>query len=95
MRRAKKKKGEIRKSRRLWEIELANSIKDRKNFKYFSNNKKQNSSIGPLHLESDIITTNMENGKILNNDFGNNVPEFNLSYRKKIEDPMIYFRINK
>ena len=37
----------------------------------------------------------MENGKILNNDFGNNVPEFNLSYRKKIEDPMIYFRINK
>ena len=35
------KKGEIRKSRRLWEIELANSIKDRENFKYFSNNKKQ------------------------------------------------------
>ena len=35
------KKGEIRKSKRLFEIELQNSIKDSKNFfKHFTNNKK-------------------------------------------------------
>ena len=35
------KKGKIRKSKRLCEIELANSVNDSKNlFKYFSNNKK-------------------------------------------------------
>ena len=34
------KKEEIRKSKRLCEIELTNSIKESKTFKYFSNNKK-------------------------------------------------------
>ena len=49
-------KGEIRKNQRLCGIELANSIKDNKNFfKYFINNKKQKSSIGPLHEEGEII----------------------------------------
>ena len=45
------KKGEIRKRKSLWEIKLANSIKDNKIFllKYLSNNKKQKSSIGSLH----------------------------------------------
>ena len=63
------KKGEIRKSKRLCETELANSIKDSKNFfKYFSNNKKQKSSIGPLHEEGDV-TTDIEIAEILNNHF--------------------------
>ena len=58
------------KSKRLCEIESANSIKDRKNiFKYFSNNKKQKRSVGPLHEEGDIITTNMEIAELLNNHF--------------------------
>ena len=45
----------------------------------------------PLHEEGNIITTDIEISEILNNHFGtvftsenlNNVPEFNLSYRKK------------
>ena len=48
-------------------------------------------------------TTDVENSKMLNNHFSivftsenlNNVPEFNLSYTKKIEAPMTYFRINE
>ena len=40
---------------------------------------------------------------MLNNDFSNvfisqnfnNVPDFNLSYKKKIKAPMTYFRINE
>ena len=40
--RLQSKKGEIRKSKKLCEIELANNIKYIKNFfKYYSNNKKQ------------------------------------------------------
>ena len=47
-------------SNRLCEIELANSIKDTKNFfKYFSNNKKQKSGIGLLHEEGENITTDI------------------------------------
>ena len=54
------KKGEIRKSKRLCEIKLANNIKDSKNFfKYFSNNKKPKSSIGPLQ-EGENITANID-----------------------------------
>ena len=50
------KKGQIRKSKRLCEIELANSIKGSKIFfKYFSNNKRQKCSIGTLHEEGEII----------------------------------------
>ena len=84
------KKGEIKK--RLCKIELVNHIKYSKNFyKYFSNKNK--SSIDPLHEEGDIITTDIEIEEILNKHFGtaftsenlNNVPEFNLSYGKKIE----------
>ena len=90
------KKEEIRKIKRLCEIELANSIKDNKNFfKYFSNNKKQKSSIGPLHEERDIIIQ-VEIAEILNNHLGtvftldnlSNDPDFNLSYRKKIKAPI-------
>ena len=63
----RKKKGEIRKSKRLFEIELANSIKDCKNFfKYFSNNKKQKGNIGPLHKEGENITTDIEVKNIRN-----------------------------
>ena len=87
------KKGEIRKRKRL--CELANRLKDIKHFfKYFSNNKKQKSSIGLLLLEEgNIILTDTEIADILNNHFGsvfttenlNNIPDFNLSYMKKIE----------
>ena len=56
-----------------------------------------------MHEEGDIITTDIRycrNNKYL---FWycflyeniNNVPEFNLSYRKNIEAPVTYFRINK
>ena len=65
------KKGEIRRSSRPYEIELANSIKYSKHFKqYFGNNYKQKSSIGPLHEEGDIITTGTEIADMLNNYFG-------------------------
>ena len=98
------KKGEIRKSKRLCEIELANNIKDSKQFfKYFSNNKKQKSSIGPLLEEGNIISTDIEIADILNNHFGsvfttenlNNIPDFNLSHNKKIESPMALIRITE
>ena len=80
-------KEEIRKNKRVCKIELANSIQDCKGlFKYFSNNKKHKSSIGPLMEEGDIIATDIEIADILNNHFGsisttenlNNVPEFDL-----------------
>ena len=58
------KKGEIRKNKRLCEIELENSVKDSKHFfKYFSNNKKQKSSIGPLHEEYGEKENWVEQGK--------------------------------
>ena len=55
-----------------------------------------------MHEEGEIITTDIEITEILNNPFStvstsdnlNNVPEFNLSYRKKIEAPKTYFKIN-
>ena len=50
-----KKKGEIKKSKRLCRIELANIIKDSKNFFKYFNYKNQKSSIGPLHEEGEII----------------------------------------
>ena len=54
-------KGEIRKSKRLCEIELANSIKDSQYFfKYFRNNKIPKSSIDLSHEEGDFITTDIE-----------------------------------
>ena len=60
-------------------------------FKYFNNNKKQKSSIGPLHEEGEIITTDIKIVEMLNNHFGtvftsknrNNVHDFDLTYRKK------------
>ena len=91
----KRKKGETRKSKRLCEIELANSIKGSKNvFKYIRNNKKQKSSIGKLQEEGENITIDIEIPEILNYSETLNVPDFNSSYRKKIEAPMTYFRIN-
>ena len=91
----KRKKGETRKSKRLCEIELANSIKGSKNvFKYMRNNKKQKSSMRPLQKEEENITTDIEISEILNCSETLNVPDFNSSYRKKIEAPMTYFRIN-
>ena len=56
-----------------------------------------------LYEGGDIITPDIEIAEILNNEFGtvftsenlNNVPEFNLLYRKKIEFLMAYFRINE
>ena len=56
-----RKKAEIRKSKRLCQIKLANGIKDSKNFlKYFSNNNNKKNSKSPLHEEGDIITTDTE-----------------------------------
>ena len=61
------KKGEIRKSKRLCEIKLASIIKvSKKFFKYFSNNKKQKSSIVPLNEEGEIITIDIEIAEMLN-----------------------------
>ena len=59
--------------------------------------------MGPLIEEDNIITMDIVIIEILNNYFGsiftsenlNNIPEFNLSYRKKIKTPMTYFRINE
>ena len=56
-----------------------------------------------MHEEGENITTDIEIAEILNNHFSsvftsenlNNVPDFNLSYRKRIEAPMTYFRINE
>ena len=77
------KKGETRKSKRLCEIESANSIKDSKKFlKYFSNNKKQKSSIGPLHKKGDMITGDIEIAKIL-------TPSLLMSYNMSLRAPMV------
>ena len=60
--------------------------------------------MGPLHEEGDIIITDTEIAEILNiiilvlflpQRIFNNVPEFNMSYRKKLAAPMTYFRINE
>ena len=53
-----------------------------------------------MHEGGDIITPNIEIAEILNNEFGtvftsenlNNVPEFNLSYRKKDRWPNDIFQ---
>ena len=53
----KARKGKLGKVR-VCEIELANNIKDSKQFfQYFSNNKKQKSNIGPMLEEGNIIYT--------------------------------------
>ena len=78
------KKGQIRKSKRLYDIKIRNGRKDSKNFfKHFTNNKKQKSSIGPLHEEREVIATDIDIAVILNNHFDavfisenlNNVPD--------------------
>ena len=74
------KKGEIRKSKKLCEIELASSIKDRNFFIYFSNNKKQKSSTGSLHEKGDTITTDIETAEILNNHLDTVFTSENLCY---------------
>ena len=53
----KARKGKLGKVR-----DYTNSIKESKNFfnKYFSNNKRQKSSIGPLHEEGEIIKIDIE-----------------------------------
>ena len=56
-----------------------------------------------MHEEGKNITTDIEIAEILNNRFSpiftsenlKNVPNFNLSYRKRIEAPITYFRINE
>ena len=56
-----------------------------------------------MNEEEEIITTDSEIEEILHNHFGtvftsqnlNNVPEFSMSYRKNIEAPMTYFKINE
>ena len=56
-----------------------------------------------MHKEGENIITDIKIPEILNNHFRsvftpenlNNVPDFKLLYRKKIEAPMIYFRINE
>ena len=70
---------------------MGKSIKDSKQFFiYFSTNKKQKSSICPLNEEGANHFSSVFTSQNFNND-----PDFNLSYRKKIEAPMTYFRINE
>ena len=72
-------------------------------FEYFRNNRKQKRIQVHCKIKGENITTDIEIAQMLNNHFSyvfisqnlNNVPDFNLSYRKKIEAPMTYFRINE